>query len=415
MSPPAAGWRYGLLGLPLAFVALPLYVQLPNFYAREFGVPLAALGALLLGARLFDALIDPWIGAFVDRMFARSLKHVLRVGAAACLALAAGFALLLLPQVRQPDALLAWAAAALVLTYAGYSMISVAHQSWGAMLGGSEAQRSRIVAWREGFALAGVLLASVLPGRAGWPVTAAVLAAALAIGLWAWSASVRPIPQTSGLAPADWLEPWRDESFRPLIAAFVVNGVATAIPATLVLFFVQDLLQAPPALEAVFLGTYFACAALSIPLWLRLVARVGLARTWLAGMVLSIATFFWAAALGAGDVYPFILVCALSGVALGTDLVLPGALLAGVIARAGSQGRGEGVFFGWWNFATKLNLALAAGAVLPLLGLAGYAPGTRSPAALAALTAAYCLLPCALKAAAAAVLYLKIIRTGEPR
>jgi hypothetical protein len=24
------GWRYGLLGLPLAFVALPLYVQLPN-------------------------------------------------------------------------------------------------------------------------------------------------------------------------------------------------------------------------------------------------------------------------------------------------------------------------------------------------------------------------------------------------
>jgi Na+/melibiose symporter-like transporter len=358
-------------------------------------------------------LIDPWIGAFVDRMFARSLKHVLRAGAAACLALAAGFALLLLPQVRQPDALLAWAAAALVLTYAGYSMVSVAHQSWGAMLGGSEAQRSRIVAWREGFALAGVLLASVLPARAGWPLTAAVLAAALAVGLWAWSASARPIPQTSGLAPADWLEPWRDESFRPLIAAVVVNGVATAIPATLLLFFVQDVLQAPRALEAVFLGTYFACAAVSIPLWLRLVTRIGLARTWLAGMVLSIATFFWAAALGAGDVYPFILVCALSGRALGTDLVLPGALLAGVIGRAGSQGRGEGVFFGWWNFATKLNLALAAGAALPLLALAGYEPGTRSPGALAALAAAYCLLPCALKAAAAAVLYLKLIRTGE--
>ena len=47
------GWRdglsYGGLGLPLAFVALPLYVVLPNYYARAFGVPLATLGAVLLG------------------------------------------------------------------------------------------------------------------------------------------------------------------------------------------------------------------------------------------------------------------------------------------------------------------------------------------------------------------------------
>ncbi|MDP3373460.1 MAG: MFS transporter, partial [Hydrogenophaga sp.] len=48
------GLGYGLLGLPLAFVALPLYVILPNHYAREFGAPLAALGAVLLGARLID-------------------------------------------------------------------------------------------------------------------------------------------------------------------------------------------------------------------------------------------------------------------------------------------------------------------------------------------------------------------------
>ena len=44
------GWRYGLMGLPLAFVALPLYVLLPNHYARAFGVPLATLGVLLLVA-----------------------------------------------------------------------------------------------------------------------------------------------------------------------------------------------------------------------------------------------------------------------------------------------------------------------------------------------------------------------------
>jgi hypothetical protein len=40
----ATAWPTALLGLPLAFVALPLYVVLPNHYAREFGVPLATLG-----------------------------------------------------------------------------------------------------------------------------------------------------------------------------------------------------------------------------------------------------------------------------------------------------------------------------------------------------------------------------------
>jgi hypothetical protein len=52
-------------------VALPLYVVLPNHYAAEFGIPLATLGALLLGARLLDAVADPLIGRWVDGWFTR--------------------------------------------------------------------------------------------------------------------------------------------------------------------------------------------------------------------------------------------------------------------------------------------------------------------------------------------------------
>ena len=104
------------------------------------------------------------------------------------------------------------------------------------------------------------------------------------------------------------------------------------------------------------------------------------------------------------------LVCALSGAALGSDLVVPGALLAGIITDAGDRGRAEGAHFGWWNFATKLNLALAAGLALPLLAWLGYAPGARDVHATAMLTAAYCLLPCALKAVAVGALQIFIIQ-----
>ena len=86
------------------------------------------------------------------------------------------------------------------------------------------------------------------------------------------------------------------------------------------------------------------------------------------------------------------------------------ARVAGVIAAEGDSGRHEGAYFGWWNFATKLNLALAAGLALPLLGALGYAPGTRGEDGLQVLALAYAVLPCALKLVAAGALYVFIVR-----
>jgi Na+/melibiose symporter-like transporter len=422
------GMAYGLMGFPLAFAALPLYVILPNHYARAFGVPLATLGVVLLGARLFDAFIDPAIGKLVDRLFTRSTSAVLAFGALAAVVLAAGFVLLFFPPALSPTALVAWASLMLMITYAGYSALTVAHQAWGALLGGSETQQSRIVAWREGLGLLGVVTASVLPALMGLPLTAAVFCAALALAWLGWQRAVRPAAgpakelalahsaghSTAPAAASVWL-PWQQAQFRRLMTVFIVNGIASAVPATLVLFFIQDLLQAPPALEPLFLGSYFLCAALAIPLWLKAVKRLGLARSWLAGMALSTLVFIWAGQLGAGDVALFALVCALSGAALGADLALPGALLAGVIhaGQARHPALAAGGYFGWWNFATKLNLALAAGLALPLLSLFGYAPGVRDAGALQALAIAYCLLPCLLKMLAAVCLYVLVIRPAR--
>ncbi len=410
----AQGFKYGLMGLPLAFVALPLYVMLPNHYAREFGVQLAYLGAVLLGARLFDAVIDPMLGRLSDHLFARSRHAVLWMSAWASVVLLIAFTLLFFPPVRSGPALLVWATALLLLTYSAYSMLNITHQAWGAMLGRTPALRSHVFAWREGLGLVGVVLAAVVPVAMGLGASVVVFGVALLLGWLAWCRA--PVPQmvrhddNRAGGPHDVWAPLRHSAFRRLLVVFMLNGIASAVPATLVLFYVQDRLQAPRSLEPAFLGAYFVCAALSIPLWLKLVARIGLARTWGVGMLLAILVFVWAALLGAGDVAAFIVVCALSGVALGTDLALPSALLAGVIADEGHRRPAQGLYFGWWNMATKLNLALAAGLALPLLALFGYSPGARDSDAMRALVVAYSLLPCALKLMAAAALYQLIIR-----
>lgn len=399
------GLSYGALGIALAFVALPLYVLLPNFYAREFGVGLSTLGVILLGARLFDALIDPALGGWADRLFGRSVQSAWRAACIVSIVLALGFAALFFPPVRG-SGLLVWVTLALILTYACYSFVSVTHQSWGARLGGDAPFRARVAAWREAPGLIGVLLASTLPVVAGLPVMVGVFIALLALGLWALRYAPRPMPSAHPTAKQDIWLPWRNARFRSLMLIFVLNGIASAVPATLVLFFVQDLLQAPKNLEGVFLGAYFVAGALAIPLWMHAVKRIGLAWGWLASMLLSIAVFVWAATLGAGDIWAYIAVCALSGVALGADLAFPSALLTGTIAAQGDQDRHEGAYYGWWNFATKLNMALAAGLALPLLDVFGYSPGARDPAALQALVIAYCVLPCALKLIASGALFV---------
>jgi Na+/melibiose symporter-like transporter len=365
-----------------------------------------------------DAFIDPLIGRWSDDLFGRSPRVVLRWAAGAAALLGLGFSALLFPPVRDPQALLMWVTLGLVLTYSAYSALGVMHQSWGARLGGDERQRSQVVAWREGLGLAGLILASIGPLALGLPATTALFFIALAAGWLAWRSAAHPPPAVAsavhpahGMRPdsARLLLPFRRSGFRALLAVFMVNGIASAVPATLLLFFVQDRLQAAPHWEPLFLGSYFLSAALAIPLWLRLVPRLGLAKTWLLGMLLAIAVFVGAASLEAGDHIAFLVVCALSGAALATDLALPAALLAGTISRSGDQGQAEGAYFGWWNFATKLNLALAAGLALPALAFLGYVPGSRDPATLQILANAYCLLPCGLKLLAAGLLYFNFL------
>lgn len=405
----AQGLAYGGLGLPLAFVALPLYVVLPNHYASEFGIPLATLGFLLLGARLLDAVADPFIGRWADGWFAQRVQKVLWASVIAAAILALGFRGLFFPAVQGQTALLVWCAALLAVTYLSYSVLSVLHQAWGARLGGDESQRARIVSWREGLALVGVLVASVLPSVAGLSVTSIVFTLALACGVLLLWAAPKPGRSVATSTPPSLKLPLASAAFRRLLVIYLVNGVASAIPATLVLFFIRDRLQAQ-AYEPLFLASYFAAGALSMPLWVRLVAKLGLARAWLLGMGLAVAAFVWALMLGPGDIVGYTAVCIASGIALGADLTLPGALLAGVIQRQGHAQQAEGAYFGWWNFATKLNLALAAGIALPLLGVFGYAPGARDEQALSALALGYCLLPCALKLIAAALLWTLWIR-----
>lgn len=398
-----AGLHYGAWGFPVAFLALPLYVQLPAHYAQHWGVSLSAMGLLLLAARGFDAMIDPWLGRRVDAWMRQSSQALLRRMRLAGLVMAAGFAALFLAPIQPLDATqrLWWCGLALMPTMLAYSLATISHQGWAAALGGSQTYQAQMVGWREACALGGVVTASVLPPWLGWSAMATVLALSLVAGWWLLAHAPAPaFPEALSHALKDGHRPWQHAGFRRLIAVFALNGIASAVPATLVLFFIADRVEAP-TWSATFLGSYFLAAALGLPAWVRLVPRWGLVRVWALGMVLATASFGLAWSIDRGDAWGFLAICVASGLALGADLAVPSALLAVTLP----PGHASGTYFGWWNCVAKLNLALAAGLALPLLAWHGYAPGLRTDSAVQALRLAYCVLPCLLKLAALLALW----------
>src|SRR5690606_13294685 len=189
----------------------------------------------------------------------------------------------------------------------------------------------------------------------------------------------------------------RNRPFLRLVAAFLLNGFANAIPATLFLYFVSERLGAAE-LRGPLLFLYFLCGMLGVPLAVWLAAKAGKHRTWCGAMILACVVFAFAGFLGAGDIVPFAIICAATGLLLGFDLALPPAIQADVIdydtARSGEQR--SGLYFAAWGLATKLSLALGVGLVFPVLAWSGFdtAGGQAIPqAALTTLSALYAWLP----------------------
>ena len=382
--------NYGLLGWALGAVAVPIYIQVPYLYSRFYEVPSAWVGIILLLSRLMDAVLDPAIGLWVDRRGGKGNRYALPLLLAVPLLLL-GMAGVFFPLGSNPTEY----AVSLIVVHLGYSFASIAYQAWGAELGHNDKERSTFVAVREGVGILGVVFAVSLALETHAGLIFTVFAVMLVLGMFlllkfspqpdkSAQQPLGPLAQTFNNAQAsaitairqgfaDIVQPLRRRNFRKLMGVFLCNGLAAALPATLVPFYMRDRLGLGDSDQWV-LAVYFLVGAASTVFWVWLASKIGLARSWLLGMVLSIPAFIVVVLLGEGDLAGYLLVCIVTGFALGADLSLPAALVARLIEENGERGKTEGTYFGLWNWVNKFNLALAPSFALGTLQWFSYAP-----------------------------------------
>jgi Na+/melibiose symporter-like transporter len=408
---------YALPALPLAVLTLPLYVILPTWYAASLGVPLAAVGQALLWVRLFDAVNDPVIGVLADRVRPRFGRRRSWFAASVPLVVFSVWMLFVPPTGVGAGWLFVFGA----LLSVGTTAALVPYWAWGAELAGGYADRNRVAGAREAVVIVGTLVATAAPAVAtgfGAPdegpalfALAVFVAIALPLAV-AVTLAVVPEPReygTARLGIVDGLATMsRNRPFLRLLAAFVLNGFANGLPATLFLFFVGERLQAPDQ-AGLILITYFFSGVLGVPLWTAVSRRLGKHRTWCIAMLGACAVFAVVPLLGPGDVPAFLVVAVLTGIALGADLVLPSSIQADVIdvdtATSGEQR--TGTYVAAWGLGTKLALALAVGVAFPVLAWAGFdaTGGPQTEFALTTLALLYAGVPVIMKLVAIVLMW----------
>ncbi|MEX0369416.1 MAG: MFS transporter [Tateyamaria sp.] len=392
---------YAVFAALLSAAGLPIYIHAPKFYVDEYGVSLAALGAVLFGLRLLDVVQDPLFGRLSEALRSRRGVAVLIGCSVMALSMLGLFAM---PPLLPP---LVWFALMLTGVFSAFSFLTINFYAQGVVKAGRLAGQGQLMLgrWRETGALLGVRVAAIAPVRlggmtgapfAGFAVGFAVLALVAIVmmrGEWA----------SDGMPPSIGFKAVLGDALaRKLLLIALVNAAPVAVSSTLFLFFVESRLEAP-GFEGPLLLLFFLCAALAAPVWGRLAERYGPKPVLLCAMVLAILAFGWAITLGAGDWIAFAVICALSGATLGADLTVLPAVFASRMARI-SPSAAEG--FGLWSFVSKFTLAFAAVTLLPALERVGFDSGAsvHPPEALALLTLLYAAVPCGLKVVAIALL-----------
>jgi GPH family glycoside/pentoside/hexuronide:cation symporter len=417
--PAAKRLAYAAPAFALAVVGIPVYVYIPKLYTDVVRVEVALVGVILMAARLFDAVTDPAVGYVSDRTRTRwGRRRPYLLGASIPLALSLLW-LFVPPEAGSPFGSI-WLAAGIFSVFFFWTLVTVPYESLGPELSFQYDERTAILGLRDGMLLAGTLAAAAAPALLGAAVGdpggegretflwMAVVYGPLVVAACAWcTLAVRERVIRASVKSSFWVRlegVRRNRPFLILLASYTISALGSNLPATLILYYVEYVLESD--LASLFLVLYLATGIAMLPAWVALSRRIGKKPSWLWAMAINSGAFAGVFTLGPGDALAYGILVVLSGAGLGATLALPSSMQADVIDydELLTGERREGQYVGLWSIARKLAAALGVGTALVVLGTAGYQPSVeQTPDVRLTLRVLYCLVPCACNAIAFAV------------
>ena len=397
---------FSFLALPLAFVGIPIYLNISDFYARKFDINLVTIGFLLIFIRIVDALQDPLIGYFSDSLSQKKFSRKKIIYFSTTLLCVAFYLVFNPPESLDKNLSILWFSCSLIATYTCFNFAIINFESLAAIIAKNDEQRILINSFKEMFGVIGMIFAFLLPvifvqffhidSDYIYTALSFVFAGLILLATFGFFSKVKiheKAENSHKKSKIEFFKIFHDKSFLAFLGIFLLNGIAVSLPAANLNFYVRDVLQMEESL-GLFLSLYFLSACCFIPFWKYLANRFGIIRSWIISISGSVLTFSFAYFLTSENAVYFYLVCFFSGAFLGADLIMPPTILAKITSEKKEM---TSSYFAWWNLTTKMSLMIAASSSLIFLGLSGYKPGSLVAEGVIGISFFYALLPCILK------------------
>ena len=155
--------NYSILAIPLAFVGLPIYVNVSDFYVRHFEVNIAFLALIILTVRLLDALQEPLLGLLSDYLIRKNISHKKIIYVSASFLALSFFALFNPPNFLNQSMILLWLGLSMLATYSFFNLTVVNFEALAVIIAKNSKQRIEINSYKEFFGLIGILIAASSP------------------------------------------------------------------------------------------------------------------------------------------------------------------------------------------------------------------------------------------------------------
>ncbi|MGH3704625.1 MAG: MFS transporter [Agromyces sp.] len=424
------------------FATLPGLV-LVYYLTDTLGVTALVAGLVVTAAKVWDVVIDPWIGERSDRALARTgtRRTWMIVGA---VALPVGFILTFaVPTGLDPGASGIWVFLAFLATATAFSLFQVPYIALPAELTSDYDARTRLLTWRVVVLTVAILLfgaggpevrAAFADEHTGYLVMAIVAGVVIGAGMLVATTTAAKVGASKPSASTD-AAPRRDiragyaegfaalkrsAAFRALLAAFVLQGLATGLMLAGAQFVATWVLRDERAVTFLFVAL-IGPAVLFAPVWQAVARRVGKERGFaLASTLFGIAALSLVGMIWAPGAWVYVPV-ALAGAGYAGMQSLPMAMLPDVISHdARTHGIGRaGSFGGVWTAGETAGMALGATVLTIVLALTGYVESigsqtvTQSPAAVAGIAISFSAIPALLVAASLVALRKYPLRRSD--
>jgi glycoside/pentoside/hexuronide:cation symporter, GPH family len=354
--------------------------------------PLYAAPVLLIGG-IWDAINDPLIGVFADRVRTRwGRRRPFFLFTAIPFALT--FSMLFwTPPLQSMVAKAIYYAIFYILFDTTFTLMTVPYSALTAELSEDYDERTSLTGYRMAVSMAGGLIAAIaLPiavdafaeKATGYFVSAAafgVLAIVPYLMLFAFirEKKAQPVPEKLNIFK-EFGSTLRNRPFRYVIGVYVTAWVAVALVAALFQYYVTYWMQMPDQLE-IMLGLVQGSALIFIPVMVFLSGKLGKQKAYIIGLVWWAGVMLVLAFLSPQARTAAYILAGMAGFGVAAAHVIPWAMMPDVIEQDELEHgtRREATFYGFMVFVNKSGTAAVLAMIQLVLHWSGYIPNGVQP------------------------------------